>query len=524
MSSETLTMSLLRKGVREFDDALEDAKSVQRFSIKRDSGPDGILCVRPLKRLPAQWVSFVRAGVDGNLDDQLTQSTAAVLFLRVEGRIFAITFGYGHALLKADVQEPNFGLRVALNTVDAAKLRSVDAKTIEELTIHTRRQTSKNAPLGTFGLNVSHDLLRAVTGKPKDSDFASRVTGRDALVITCDVTIATVSTKCKELLKAYKAKDYKEHFSWIDQLATVRDRKVLADLGALLVMALNKKKLDRIHLAPPDIVDYDAPIEFHYSGGERRERDKDIDIERYLASRTQPVTVESLAKDSVAVYGEGEIHPKTRWAIIRCIAAEIQHNSATFVLSGSDWYEVATELSKKVRKELDSIEVTKIALPDARGKEDEGKYNKRAAAGRNDLALLDRKNVKCDGAFTPIEVCDLLTKKKQFVHVKHRASSSTLSHLAAQGTVSARAFLEDAKFRANARAEVRKANKKLVNVIPEGKPALGEYEVVYAIIGRPSKNWRHELPFFTQLHITNAATFLGNRGMKVSLHSISNGA
>jgi uncharacterized protein (TIGR04141 family) len=411
---------------------------------------------------------------------------------------------------------------VALNTVDAVKLRSVDAKTIEDLTVHTRRQTSKNAPLGTFALNVSHDLLRAVTGTPKDTSFATRVTGRDSLSITCDATVESLPQKCKELLKAFKGKAYRENFAWVDQLSGVSDPGILAALDKLLVEDLNIRAIERIHMAPPTIIEYEGAPGFHFSGGTRRDRDADIDIAKYLDTREAPLTPEMLDKDSVAVYEGDSIHPKTRWTVKECLVAEVQHAGGTYVLSGGEWFEVAKELAQSVAQQLAGIPDAKLRLPQAKAKEHEGAYNERAADGRKDLALLDKKNVRCGGAFTPIEVCDLLSDKRQFVHVKHRTSSATLSHLAAQGTVSARAFLEDAAFRKNARAEVRKANKRLLNIIPEERPTPNQYEVVYAIIANPSKDWRKRLPFFTQLHLTNSATYLANRGMKVALHCIGN--
>jgi Family of unknown function (DUF6119) len=47
---------------------------------------------------------------------------------------------------------------------------------------------------------------------------------------------------------------------------------------------------------------------------------------------------------------------------------------------------------------------------------------------------------KNGGGRSSIEICDLLSSEKAFVHVKAKTKSSTLSHLFAQGLNSAQAF------------------------------------------------------------------------------------
>lgn len=69
------------------------------------------------------------------------------------------------------------------NTVAPDGLKSVDAKTIEETTLHTRRDVSRDSAFAAFGLDPSRDLLRAVTGTPQDGTLAHRLTGADSLGI-----------------------------------------------------------------------------------------------------------------------------------------------------------------------------------------------------------------------------------------------------------------------------------------------------------------------------------------------------
>src|SRR5205823_3272284 len=97
-----------------------------------------------------------------------TASSSAVLLVEAKSRLFAVTFGQGRYMVQDEALERDFGLRVVLNTVAPDQLKSVDAKTIEDTTVHTRRDVSHESALSAFGFDISRDLLRAVTGTPVD--------------------------------------------------------------------------------------------------------------------------------------------------------------------------------------------------------------------------------------------------------------------------------------------------------------------------------------------------------------------
>src|SRR3984957_11587196 len=60
----------------------------------------------------------------------VSSSAKGVLLVRIRHKeanhIFALGFGFGRSLLKEDVIEERFGLKVVLNTVDPESLRSID--------------------------------------------------------------------------------------------------------------------------------------------------------------------------------------------------------------------------------------------------------------------------------------------------------------------------------------------------------------------------------------------------------------
>jgi len=85
-------------------------------------------------------------------------------------------------------------------------------------------------------------------------------------------------------------------------------------------------------------------------------------------------------------------------------------------------------------------------LPRIRNGEAEGDYNVRASED-NDLLLLDKQAFIFDGYRNRIESCDLATKNGDLIAVKKMTSSATLSHLFAQGSVSAKLLKLDTRYR-----------------------------------------------------------------------------
>jgi len=167
--SRHLTLYLLSETVKHPVDAVANPGRLKKHPLKSNAGIRGDLFVGQSRGKTPKWYEFVDQYVRPPLDPKLNQSVSGVLILEVGGRAFAATFGQaGRYYLKPDSWEPDFGLKVTLNAVNADQLRSVDLRTIEELTLSTRRQVSRASPLETFGLDVSRDLLRAVTGEPKD--------------------------------------------------------------------------------------------------------------------------------------------------------------------------------------------------------------------------------------------------------------------------------------------------------------------------------------------------------------------
>ena len=148
--TRNLTFLLLRRSFTTPEEALKNPGDLIECELDPALGFVGGLYLQRAHEREPRWFDFLREGVAGPLPVLTSGVPSGVLFLRASSRLFALTFGQGRHLLKPDSFELDFGLKVTLNTADPAKLRSLDLRTFEELTVHTRRQVSPGSPLEAF--------------------------------------------------------------------------------------------------------------------------------------------------------------------------------------------------------------------------------------------------------------------------------------------------------------------------------------------------------------------------------------
>src|SRR5579871_6690478 len=195
MPTAKLNVLLLKDSLKSFADALKADHSLTEVGVNATIGDASALYVKEPHANPPSWQKFLDPIAAKKLK-LANASSSAVLFVRVKKRLFAVCFGHGRTELRDEAPEHGFGLKVALNRVDPSKLRSVDARTLENGVTTKRLQTSRNADQTAFGLDVARDLLRQVVGQPDDPNFAKKVIGSDSLTVHASVTAHDLGSKC----------------------------------------------------------------------------------------------------------------------------------------------------------------------------------------------------------------------------------------------------------------------------------------------------------------------------------------
>ncbi|MDY7805190.1 TIGR04141 family sporadically distributed protein [Burkholderia stagnalis] len=506
-----------------FADLLADA-SVDNYPMADNLGIDGVLYVKRSTEKRPSWGSVLDEVTGRLIPGLANRSSSAVLLLRVDGDIFALTFGYGRYLIEQSLFVQDFGLRTALNTLDEKSLRSVDLHTLEDQPVQKKSQAARDSEVGVFGIDILRDVLRAVTGVPKRGVDLTQIAGGDAMFsFSAELEAADFPALVRRIKSYYVNDDYKTSFSWVDNVRKVKDDASIDALNVQLVQAFSVRN-SGIVITLPEIGAWDTILGFSFT------RNKDgvrpvihsadyIDTIPDLAS----LTVEGLKRDRLFVHDvDGNI---TEHSVYRCIYFEIVDGDKTKIIVDGKWYEVDATFIGRIAETLDLVQISTLTFPavevwDEGGKskiESEGDYNTRAAAAHG-YFLLDKKLVKTDRATSPIELCDLLTPAKQLVHVKHRKGGSAgLSHLFAQGDVAAEVMLGDKAFRKKARTVLRRVNPAACDLVPLDSLRSADYEIIFLILGEGSATLKQNLPFFSKVNLSKAFENLTQRGFRVSI-------
>jgi len=517
---QKLTISLLKEEHGR-DDVLREMGKVTGHPIGSiDKTRDSLFTTSVPAHSP-KWANYLDPHTPSDLKAALySASASAVLVLGASGRVFAVTFGQGRHLLASDNFVQDFGLKVVLNTVAPDQLKSVDAKTIDETTVHTRRDVSRDSSFAAFELDPSRDLLRAVTGTPRDSTLAHRLTGSDALGIQTREQVPDLPALAERLLEAYEDDTYKENFDFIDYLRPERNQARRHELNEALVEALQEREIDDVHLAAPETLDWLDIDGFRYRTPFESDRlDADPRISAYLDLYVDSeISLEQLKGDRLVAKRSSDEGIANDWPIYKCLVYQVELDEFLFVLSAGEWFRVDRDYRSRVEAEVEAL--TKCEdLPDADLGTDEDTYNKKAADALGALCL-DKKLIY-DGGPDKMEVCDVLTQDGRFIHVKLRGSSSTLSHLFTQGTNSAERFLTDAEFRQKARAMVTDIDPAYEDVIPLERPQnASDHEVTFAVVTRSERETPLTLPFFSVVSLRAAAQRLRAFGFPVTVAAV----
>ncbi len=429
----------------------------------------------------------------------------------------------GHTKLNIDAVEQDFGLRVVLNSVDPERLRSADVRTPDENTISRRTQTSRGSDQTAFDIDVERDLVRGLAGVPKNAEFGSNVAGTDSLTLTRSLAIDELPAVCAEVLDVYQRLDYKESFAWVDQIRHERNQSIIDVLNDKLVQAFRKAQAvgstDSLYLAFPVIYDPEKLAKIAYTGFRSLRIHQDLDIDSFvedLNARGREFSAEDLVKITVCEVDDRRNQTAGKWKLRDCVVFETQYMGLRYVLSSGRWYKVDADLANEVREFFERA--SQFPLPFAEEDEQECEYNERIAHTDSDLICLDRKLIKPAGARSPIEICDILTRQRHLIHVKDEVSSSKLSHLFNQGTVSAQVLANEACCRdlVNERISIeQQASGKagFEGVIPQSQAEFkrSDFTVVYAVI---TKAKRDSLPFFSLVSFRQAARNLEGLGFR----------
>lgn len=516
--SQLLTILLLKPGVTNPEDVFKNVAALDRYPVGSGRGRVGDLYVSRSSVRTPRWAKLFAGWLEVNQLGVKTASAAAVLLVKRDDRLFAVAFGQGRHLIDPSKIEENFGIQTTLNTIDPARVRTIDRKRFDPISRLTREQASHEVPIFDFGIEPEHDMVRTLTGVPADPALGKRLSGRDSLSAVVPGDLRELPVLLERYLQRYRATTYRNKFPGIDSLTDVRDVVLLDRLEGELVDKLKRRELSRLWLVVPDLLDWTDIEGFKYSLADKAGVHPDIHFESFLESvrDNEVLSIPYLRRRRVFSISASDSTVRGEWPVFRCIYAEIDDPKGTFLLDNGKWYRIDTDLVTQVDQVVKGISVTKLPLPEYRDGETEDQYNKRFAGLKPDLyALMHGKDIRYGGGRSRIEFCDIYTKSRIMVHVKRYGGSSVLSHLFSQGVQGATLLLWDASFRKALNARLPNSHR-LKN--PDHRPTPDAFEVAYAIATRSAESL--ELPFFSRVTLRNAYRQLSNFGFKVTCSKV----
>ncbi|KMO09455.1 MULTISPECIES: DUF6119 family protein [Bacillus amyloliquefaciens group] len=510
MARLSITSYLIKEEYYEFRDVIREDIEVEYYQLNEELNLNGIIVVGYTSKNSPQWLQLLQSGSNSDLPELLNSSSRAILFVRSNDRIFAFPFGFGRYLLKDEAIVKDFGIKVVLNSVDPQKLRSIDTATISEMTIHSRTQTSRTTNVNTFGIDVVKDFLKSVTGEPTNEDFGTIVTGRESVQFSYDFEddFRKFGVICTFLEEKYNSDSYRENFSWVDNLQIVNDSVLKRELDQKLIDNINVREKNKLHIAPPEIIDWNDIGGFSFT--EHGNKINDLSIEEYFdyITKFDEFGLEKFKRHSVYTWDNSNDNRVAKWKLYDCVVFETVYEDEIYVLTVGIWFKINHDFANSVEEYVRNIPTSSIDLPPCKQEEKEGEYNLRVGQEVTNMITLDTKNVMYQGS--KIEICDLMSNEKHLIHVKPWKSSSTLSHLFSQGRVSSESLFQDVDFRKASREKISEINEGYVEYISEDHYDPSEIEVVYAIIDSSDRELHERLPFFSKLNMMQSVKHLRN--------------
>jgi uncharacterized protein (TIGR04141 family) len=499
----------LRDVVGEFTEApTRDLDNLQLTLLVRQSAPHS-----------PRWVRDLAGIIDGKFTMPLLNShSAALLLVRYGEYRFILCFGTGRFAIDRGAIQPGFGLRVAVNSVAASRVVSADTRELGGRSKSRRIVLPKASPLHELDLEPTRELLRQMEGKPA-IEFANAIAGGESLKLNLrGFSLSGLEAKLDQIIGFYESEAYKKDYDFIDYFVRVDDKATVERLEAHVNEMLAEQS-DDLDFAAPDITE---PLEVvYYRLKYRRRRSDDLDElaheQVYEAMRTWGVE-NPLKNVRVEAYdADGELVTESI-RLLDYVITEFSLDGKRYALSAGQWYIVDEGFVDQVQHRINAIpDVTDQLLLDTwktATVKGEGPYNENLAAARS-WRLLDKKNLQIGGSYQKVEICDLLTGKKQLLCVKRMTQSSTLSHLFMQGLVSAELLASNAPgYRDRVLADLA--------ALDPGATFGESYEwtIVYAIATSKPGPLSDSLYFFSKVCLDRTIRQLSAIGVKVAIARI----
>ena len=463
------------------------------------------------------WLEFFGAHCEFRDQAEIFNQTNSFVFvLKSEERLFALTHGQGYLALNAALTVPGFGLRVALNAIDPEKIRSTESRNLHETATLKQLVLSRPSNLNQFEVNFNRELLYRLEGGLGRSEIGTRIRGSASCGVATRISFSQLEEWCRSLLKV-QAQQTPPAMERADRLRRVTDPELIGRLDRLLDDALRAhgEGAEALHLSPSNIREYNQVERYilRNGDGEMAELDElDITLVLPLLNKLAPKTAPTEVS-LVGIDADGE--EVTTQALRNAVVFETFYEKDRYLHTPEGWVYVNPSLVDWVNQQLSILAAPPddYQLPDwLPVYSNEGDYNSKVAAVENSpYFCLDKQLVTVEKKGR-IEVCDLLARTGDLIHVKEYAGSSqAISHLVAQAQGSSELLLGDRRYRESIRNQLSGSWKKLIRL---DRTSPRNHQIVFGIGAPPDRSIPASLPFLSKQSLLRAVESLSIQGFR----------
>jgi uncharacterized protein (TIGR04141 family) len=454
--TKTFTLYLAKGDAKEFEDLLtqtaKDRVNAGDVVVRDSAGLGDRARAFIFDNIPRQpkWLPDLSSVFSG-LPSLKNKSSCAVVAFEHAKRTFVSSFAHGWQYIDEAKIEMDFGLKVVINSLSDDNVKRIDRSNLGEA-IKGVSQSAFQRNLQAFGIDEALDLVRRITGRTDNDDFADNLAGATALKITREMTLSELAEVAEEALTRFQSDAYKKTgFQIIDKVQPILDHVLLAKLDEEAVNII-KSDQDNFELSMPGWSEEDI-VYYGFSGLRVQGRFPDLLMENYRAELGTDAALLDVASivSKHAVFAEfaNEALAKQRWSIKKALIGSVVVDGGLYAISEGEWY----RLDQQFKNDIDSsfqglvqkwarvpLKMIKKVSGKKIGFESELEYNKRCAVSYGQICL-DQEILQVPSVpYGKFEACDLLDiGNKRLIHVKKSSrQSSVLSHFFKQGGNSAR--------------------------------------------------------------------------------------
>lgn len=444
---------------------------------------------------------------------------------------YALTFGLGgDNLIDHEYVVRDFGLQVAMNICDPDNLKRIQTSMHEAVSTQSERQISAGSSFSVFNIDDEKEFFRALAGSAKpEFGFIQSFNGRDSIAIKAKkgdaLNWGNLIDRVELLGGAYDLDAFKTNFPGYAKFHFENDPIIIGELDTLLFSKIKANDFSNVHLATPEVMDFNS-VEFSYNKND--ERFDDLVLSDLIESRRAfgiKSSIDSIKSTKVSVWNVDTGAKVREWSGYKCMVAEVSYLGNSYILSNSQWKQVAPDFKTEVDQYMaliklsaDAFLTTDVRIWDAAsGKNKESVFNAEVAAATTDVILFDTAKIEVAGQRF-YETCDIFHKERKFVQVKRFSSgSASVSHLFVQGRFYAEAFLTDDNCRQGMRTHVENIapdplRDAFLALVPLARKDLisNDYTVVFCILSSDAANALADLPFMARYELMHTHKHLTN--------------